>query len=62
MATASRRRRAAGADVRVVSSADECIALAQSNPQKEVIMMGIGFETTAPTIAATVEQLPQKRH
>jgi hydrogenase expression/formation protein HypD len=47
--------RAAGADVQVVSSADECIKLAHSNPQKEVIMMGIGFETTAPTIAATVE-------
>ena len=49
------KRRASGADVRVVASADECIGLATSNPQKEVIMMGIGFETTAPTIAATVE-------
>jgi len=49
------KRRAAGADVRVVSSADECIELCQSNTQKEIIMMGIGFETTAPTIAATVE-------
>jgi len=36
--------------------------LAQSNPQKEVIMMGIGFETTAPTIAATVEHCRKKRH
>jgi hydrogenase expression/formation protein HypD len=54
------KRRAAGADVRVVSSADECIELSQSNPQKEVIMMGIGFETTAPTIAATVEHCRKK--
>jgi hydrogenase expression/formation protein HypD len=54
------KKRAAGADVRVVSSADECIELAQSNPQKEVIMMGIGFETTAPTIAATVESCRKK--
>jgi len=48
------KKRAAGADVRVVSSADECIALALANPQKEIIMMGIGFETTAPTIAAVI--------
>jgi hydrogenase expression/formation protein HypD len=54
------KRRAAGADVRVVSSADECIELSQSNQQKEVIMMGIGFETTAPTIAATVEHCRKK--
>jgi len=54
------KRRAAGADVRVVSSADECIDLARSNPQKEIIMMGIGFETTAPTIAATVEHCRKK--
>jgi hydrogenase expression/formation protein HypD len=54
------KRRAEGADVLVVSSADECIELARSNPQKEVIMMGIGFETTAPTIAATVEHCHKK--
>lgn len=48
------KKRAEGADVRVISSADECMAMAQSNPSKEVIMMGIGFETTAPTIAAVI--------
>jgi hydrogenase expression/formation protein HypD len=54
------KKRAAGADVRVVSSAAECIDLAQSNSRKEVIMMGIGFETTSPTIAATVESCHKK--
>ncbi|MDD5524394.1 MAG: hydrogenase formation protein HypD [Smithella sp.] len=54
------KKRAAGADVRVVSSADECIQLALSNPQKEIIMMGIGFETTAPTIAAVVAACRKK--
>ncbi|MFA5324321.1 MAG: hydrogenase formation protein HypD, partial [Smithella sp.] len=34
------KKRAAGADVRVVSSTDECIELALANPQKEIIMMG----------------------
>jgi hydrogenase expression/formation protein HypD len=48
------KKRAEGCDVRVVSSADECIGIALSHPQKEIIMMGIGFETTAPTIAAVI--------
>lgn len=54
------KKRAEGCDIRVVSSADECMALAQSNSRKEIIMMGIGFETTAPTIAATVEACRKK--
>ncbi|HNY66592.1 MAG TPA: hydrogenase formation protein HypD [Deltaproteobacteria bacterium] len=46
--------RAAGADVRIVASASECIPIAQANPGKEVVFMGIGFETTTPTIASMV--------
>jgi hydrogenase expression/formation protein HypD len=48
------RLRGAGADVRVVSSAMDCIVLAQGEPRREVVFMGIGFETTAPTIASMV--------
>ncbi|MCE5263165.1 MAG: hydrogenase formation protein HypD [Deltaproteobacteria bacterium] len=44
----------AGADIRVVSSAMDCIALAQGETKREVVFMGIGFETTAPTIASMV--------
>ncbi|MEN6420643.1 MAG: hydrogenase formation protein HypD [Smithella sp.] len=54
------KKRAAGADVRVVSSADECIALSLNDPQKEFIMMGIGYETTAPTIAAVIASCRKK--
>jgi hydrogenase expression/formation protein HypD len=54
------KKRAAGADVRIVAAANECLDLAQSFPQKEIIMMGIGFETTTPTIAATVENCRHK--
>jgi hydrogenase expression/formation protein HypD len=46
--------RAQGSDIHIVSSASDCIALAQENPQLEIVFMGIGFETTSPTIAATV--------
>ena len=49
------RLRASGADVRVVSSAMDCMALAQKEEKREVVFMGIGFETTAPTIAAMVQ-------
>ena len=54
------KKRAEGCDIQVVSSADECIGMALANPQKEVIMMGIGFETTAPTIAAVITSFQKK--
>lgn len=45
---------AEGADVRIVYSPMDAVELAPKNPQKEVVFLGVGFETTAPTIAATV--------
>lgn len=49
------KSKANGADVRLISSSYDIISLTEENPGKEVIMMGIGFETTAPTIAAVIE-------
>ena len=46
--------RAEGADIRVVASPLDCITLARDNPDKQVIFMGIGFETTSPTVGAMV--------
>jgi len=46
--------RAAGADIRVVSSAADCLALAGDNPSRDVLFMGIGFETTSPTVASAI--------
>ena len=46
--------RAKGADVRIVYSPLDAVALAKSNPGRRVIFLGIGFETTAPTIAASI--------
>jgi len=48
------RLRASGADVRIISSAADAVRLALENPVRQVILMGIGFETTAPTVAAAV--------
>ncbi|MFB3924636.1 MAG: hydrogenase formation protein HypD [Syntrophales bacterium] len=52
--------RASGSDIRIISSAGDCIRLAQSNGTREVVMMGIGFETTSPTVAAAVESCRRK--
>jgi hydrogenase expression/formation protein HypD len=54
------KSRAEGADVRVVASAADCIDIAEKNRDREVIMMGIGFETTTPTIAAAVDLFRKK--
>jgi len=43
-----------GADVRMVYSTMDALDVALQNPAKKVVFLGIGFETTAPTIAATV--------
>ena len=45
---------ASGANVKIVYSPMDAIKLAKNNPQKEVVFLGVGFETTAPAIAATV--------
>ena len=47
------RERAQGRDIRVVYSPLDGMKIAAAEPQKKVIFLGVGFETTAPTIAAT---------
>lgn len=51
---------AEGADVRMVYSTMDALKLARENPEKSVIFLGIGFETTAPTIAASILQAEQE--
>jgi len=46
--------RAAGADVRVVYSVADAVELAKQEPGRDVVFVGIGFETTAPTVAAAL--------
>ena len=46
--------RAKGADVRIVYSPLDAVALAARNPGKRVVFLGVGFETTAPTIAGSI--------
>jgi hydrogenase expression/formation protein HypD len=48
--------KAAGADVRVVYSSLDALEIARGNPERTVILLGVGFETTAPTVAAAMVQ------
>ncbi len=43
-----------GARIQVVYSPMDAIALAKANPGDTVVFLGVGFETTAPTVAATL--------
>lgn len=45
-----------GADVRVVLSASEALAMARSERNKMILFPAIGFETTAPGTAVTIKE------
>ena len=55
------QERADGQDIRVVYSTFDALEVAQKNPDKKVVFLGIGFETTAPTIAASILQAAQMK-
>lgn len=47
-------QRASGADVRIVYSPLDAVAMAKATPQRRVVFLGVGFETTAPAVAASI--------
>jgi hydrogenase expression/formation protein HypD len=55
------KERAAGADIRIVYSPIDALAIAQSAPCASVVFLGVGFETTAPAIAATIQAAHSKK-
>ena len=50
-----------GGDVRVVYSPLDCLKIARSNPDKQVVFFAIGFETTAPANAMLVWRASQEK-
>ncbi len=50
-----------GRDVRVVYSPMDAVKIAQDNPDKEVVFLGIGFETTIPILAAAVQMAEREK-
>jgi hydrogenase expression/formation protein HypD len=50
------KERAAGADIRIIYSVLEAVAMARANPDRMIVFPGIGFETTAPATAAAIRK------
>ncbi|MDA8249335.1 MAG: hydrogenase formation protein HypD [Rhodospirillales bacterium] len=53
--------RARGADVRMVYSPLDALAIARDHPERDVVFFAIGFETTAPATAMAVLQAKRER-
>ncbi len=54
------REKAEGADVRILYGPLQAIEIAEENPESQVVFVGVGFETTSPTIAATVVEAARR--
>jgi len=52
--------KAAGTDIRMVYSPLDSLKIARQNPDKRVVFMAIGFETTAPSTAMTLLRAKQE--
>lgn len=52
------KERTKGADVRIVYGIGEAVDIAMKNPEQEVVFIGAGFETTAPTMAVELIRGP----
>jgi len=50
------RARSQGADIRMVYSATDALELARQYPNREVVFLAIGFETTTPPTALIIRQ------
>ncbi|MEF8847520.1 MAG: hydrogenase formation protein HypD [Candidatus Thermoplasmatota archaeon] len=47
-----------GCKIRTVYSIEDAVDIARKNPSEEIVFMAVGFETTAPTTAAIIDQNP----
>ena len=55
------REKSKGKDIRVVYSSLDALNIANQNPDRNVVFLGVGFETTAPTIAASIGMAKEKK-
>jgi hydrogenase expression/formation protein HypD len=53
-----RNIKAEGHDVRTVYGIEDAVKIAEESPEKEVVFMAVGFETTAPTTASVLYSNP----
>ena len=48
------KEKAGGRMIKIVYSTDDALEIARLNPAKEIVFLGVGFETTVPTVAASI--------
>jgi hydrogenase expression/formation protein HypD len=56
------KEKADGRDIRVVYSTLDALEIAKENPGKQIVFLGVGFETTVPTVAAVVLMADQQKY
>lgn len=49
------QEKAAGHDIRVLYSPLDALDIATANPQRHIVFLGVGFETTAPVVALAIQ-------
>ena len=54
------KKKAEGADIRIVYSPMDCLTIAADNPSKQIVFLAVGFETTAPMTAVTAIEARKK--
>ncbi|MFZ1538153.1 MAG: hydrogenase formation protein HypD [Chromatiaceae bacterium] len=50
------KAKAGGADIRMVYSTQDALAIARANPGRQIVFFAIGFETTTPPTAVALKQ------
>ncbi len=55
------KERARSCDIRIVYNPLDALEIAQKNKNKEVVFLGVGFETTSPAIAAVVSDAKKSK-
>ncbi len=50
------KEKARGRDIRICYAPMDAMEIARQNPEKEVVFLGIGFETTAPGVASVMRR------
>ncbi len=55
------QQKSKGKDIRIIYSPEEALQIAQQTPQKNILFLSIGFETTMPATACVVKEAKNKK-
>jgi len=55
------KERARGASIEICYSPFDALTFALNNPDRNIVLLGVGFETTIPTVALTISAAHEKK-